>query len=87
MITASVTQFVKMQSYSAYAIINKNQRKIELSSNSSFSYFLKRKLFYILENKKPEKCFMFQATELSYISGGTSKAPKAKMFSISPKTL
>ena len=53
----------------------------------SFLYFLKRKLFYILENKKPEKCFVFQETELSYISGGICIDPKAKMFSISPKTL
>ena len=31
--------------------------------------------------------FIFQETELCYISGGTSKAPKTKIPYISPKKL
>ena len=57
-------------------------------------------LSYILGNGNPEKnslffkkgnFFIFQKTETRkkfyYVSGGTSKVPKTKIFYISPKTL
>ena len=39
------------------------------------------------ETKTLKKFFIFQEAELSYISGGTSKAPKSKISYISPKTV
>ena len=46
-------------------------------SKGSFSYTPKK--------GKPKKLFIFQETELSSTSGGTSKAPKAKIYYTSPK--
>ena len=37
--------------------------------------------------KIPEKILIFQEAELSYISGGTSKAPKTKNSYISQKNV
>ena len=40
---------------------------------------------YISENGNPEKILYISETELSYISGGTSKTPKTKIYFISSK--
>ena len=50
-----------------------------------FYIFLKKSFSYISEKGNPGKILIFQETELSYILGGTSKAPKTKVFNISPK--
>ena len=43
------------------------------------------KTSYISENGNPEFFFIFQEMELSYISGGTYRAPKTKICYISRK--
>ena len=47
-----------------------------------FSYFTAL-IFQELET--PKKFFIFQETKLAYISGGTSKDSKTKIFYIFPK--
>ena len=42
-------------------------------------------LSHILGNPGNGTFLIFQETELSYISGGTYKVPKTKIFYISPK--
>ena len=55
-------------------------------SKESYSYISGNGTFLIIqETETPKKFFIFQETELSYISGGASKAPKTKVYYTSPK--
>ena len=63
---------------------------MELSGSKikKFLIFSQKKAVPIFqETKTLKKFFIFQETELSYISGGTSIAPKFKISYISPKTV
>ena len=63
---------------------------MELSSSNikKFLIFSQKKAFLIFRGTETSKKFLiFQEMVLSYVTGRTSKAPKRKIFNISPKNV